>query len=207
MIVMVFDKMLPYLASAAISEQMMRGWGWILLASNVPTAQIQGWLYLRPFLPSEGMQAFAKQVSDYTKLYFNVTTSPELVDLTYSVALHDAVMLYAHAATKVLSEGGSLQDGHAVTAAVRSTTFKGVGNRTVALDENGDRIESYEMINYLLGTDSAMYSVPVGLYIGARQQYQPVGEAILWPPGDVLEPPTDYIAGTDCFGWSVCHSF
>ena len=35
--------------------------------------QILGLLYLRPFLPSEDMQAFAKQVKDYTEAHFVLT--------------------------------------------------------------------------------------------------------------------------------------
>ena len=44
-------------------------------------------------LPSEGMQAFAKHVSDYSKSHFNVTVHPDSVDLAYSAALYDSVMI------------------------------------------------------------------------------------------------------------------
>ena len=56
-------------------------------------------------------------------------------------------MLYAHAATKVLSEGGNLNNGKVLTAAVRSTAIAGIGGNVV-LDERGDRIESYEVTDY-----------------------------------------------------------
>ena len=189
-----FQEDMQTIASIVENEAMSVGWSWISPEERVPFQQIQGWLYLRPFLPSEGMQAFAKQVSDYTKLYFDVTTSPELVDLTYSVALHDAVMLYAHAATKVLSEGGSLQDGHAVTAAVRNTTFKGVGNRTVALDENGDRIEVWELMNYVLTADGRIDGVPVALYNSTLLQYMAYEQEVVWP-GGTTKVPSDYFSG------------
>ena len=96
---------------------------------------------MQQFLPSsEGMKAFARQVSDYTKSHFDLPVHAAGVDLTYSVTLHDAVTLYALAATKVLAVGGDLRDGEAVTAAVRSTSFTGVGGTVVALDSNGDRV-------------------------------------------------------------------
>ena len=103
----------------------------------------QGWLCLRSLLPSEGMQAFAEQVSNFTPSNFGITA--DLVDIPHSVALYNAIWLYARAATKVLSEGGDLTDGKAVTAAVRNTTFEGAGNLAVDLNKNGDRVESYEV--------------------------------------------------------------
>ena len=97
---------------------------------------------------------------------WDIPTNADLVDLTYSVALHDAIMLYAHAATKVLSEGGNLRDGQAVTEAVRSTTFEGVGNRLVALDQHGDRIESYEVMSYVVGAGTGAYKAQTSLNAG-----------------------------------------
>ena len=52
-------------------------------------------------------------------------------------------MLYAYSAARVLSKGDDLRDGEAVTAAVRNTTIEGVGGTAVALNSNGDRIDSY----------------------------------------------------------------
>ena len=117
--------------------------------------------------------------------------SADRVDLTYSIALHDAVMLYAHAATKVLSEGGNLKDGQAVTAAVRSTTFEGVGTSKVALTNNGDRIESYEVMNYVVDSDGAMGSVAVGVFNSTLEEYVASSQVLLWP-GSTLEVPVDF---------------
>ena len=140
-------------ASSADQQGMSRSYAWILMEMlTQATEQMQGWLYVQPFLPSEGMQAFAKQVSDYTKSHFDIAASPDLVDLAYSVALHDAILLYAHAATKVLSEGGDLQNGTAVTEAVRSVSFMGIGSQ-VALTKQGDRNESYEVMNIMVRAD------------------------------------------------------
>ena len=80
--------------------------GWVWVHSNL-AMKISGWLYLRPLLPSDGMQAFAEQVSKYTESHFGITTSADSVDVPYSVALYNSIMLYAHAATRVLSAGGT----------------------------------------------------------------------------------------------------
>ena len=63
------------------------------------------------------------------------------------VPLHDAVMLYARAVKQLLKEGGKSRDGQAVTSALRNTTFEGAAG-LVLLDAHGDRIESYEVMNY-----------------------------------------------------------
>ena len=178
MLVLAYNEFTKTVALRALMEGMSSGWVWITVR-HIMQPRFQGWLYIRPLLPSEGMQAFAEQVSDYTKSSFNISLSADSVDLTYSVALHDAIMLYAHAATKVLSEEGNLHDGKAVANAIRSTTFEGVGGR-VALNQHGDRIESYEVMNYILGVSSKINLVPVGVY--AKQQYTSQEEVGVLPP-------------------------
>ena len=170
--------------------------------------EMAGWLWLRPLLPSDGMQAFAEEVSYYAKSRFNFTVSADSVDLTFSMALHDAIMLYAHAATKVLSEGGDLHDGRAVTAAVRSTTIKGVGGSVVALDQSGDRIESYEVMNVVARADSGMSSVPVGAYNSfssnsTMHQYTAYERAVIWP-GSATAVPADFVLGAPYMQQSPC---
>ena len=103
-------------------------------------------------------------------------------------------MLYAHVATKVLSEGGSVHDGRAVTEAALLTSFVGVGNTTVSLDHHGDRIESYEVMNYVVQPDGGMGSVTVGLYNSSSQQYVAATRAVLWL-GNTTLPPIDYVEG------------
>ena len=130
-ILMAYDEDVQSVASmSALGGLTSRGWAWALMEGLGARAMehTQGWLYIQPVLYSGSMQAFAKQVSDHSKSRFNISTPADSVDLTYSVALYDAIVLYAHAATKVMSEGGDLRDGYAVTAAVRDTTFQGVGN-------------------------------------------------------------------------------
>ena len=197
MILLAWDADTQLIASSATSNSMHIGWAWFVLEES----PIAGWLYVQPLIPSEGMAAFAEKVSGYSKTRFNITLPADSVDLTYSAALHDANMLYAHAATKVLSEGGDLHDGYAVTKALRSTTFEGVGKIVVTLDQNGDRIESYEVINYLLDADGAMVRVPVGMYSSKAKQYRAYDQAVVWP-GGTTEVPTDYVSGAL---WIVDH--
>ena len=149
----------------------------------------QGWLYLQQVFSAARMQAFANQLSKYSHVELNITT--EFNSLTYGAALHDAVMLYAFAATKVLAAGGNLANSTLVTEAMRNTTFQGVAGGMVDLDVNGDPILSYELMNYLGGTDGA---IPVGLYQADLGQYQPYEQAIVWP-GSTTAVPVDFSSG------------
>ena len=194
-------------ALLASREAMVAGWAWLIVEESIGGKELAGWLWFRPFLASGPMQAFAAQVSDYSKSHFNITVSADSVDLVYSAALHDAIMLYAHAATRVMSEGGSLRDGEAVTAAVRSTSFAGVGGTVVALDSNGDRIESYEVMNYIPGEGGVLSSVAVGMLDSMNGQYRAYPRAVLWP-GKMMEVPVDYFSGERLFtGLSSSISF
>ena len=190
-LVLSYDADAQTVASLAHREGMARsGWAWLVCEEKIGVKDMAGWLWFRPFLAGD-MQAFAKQVSDSTKSSFNITVSPDSVDLTYSAKLHDAIMLYAHAATTVLSEGGDLRDVQAVTAAVRKTTFVGMGGNAVALDSKGDLVESYEVMNYMVGRDDVMSSVAVGLFNRTWGEYKAYAHAIVWPGGTV-ETPKDF---------------
>ena len=90
-ILIAFDNDTHTVASGASHERMDSTYAWIVPEERTACLQIQGWLYLRPLLPSHSMQAFAEQVRNYTKSSFNLTVST--VDLTYSVALYDAGLL------------------------------------------------------------------------------------------------------------------
>ena len=197
MILLADDRDIEAVASSAAAEQMTSaGWAWIVVPSvTTATLDMHGWLCLALHLRSEGMEAFARAVADYTKLHFDFTpplcldrngtskfgtscaeslnycdstainwhnpsqtnaqacpvtcsqcpnTKPTASDaalLPYAAALHDAVMLFAHAATQVLNDGGDLHDGHSIMAeAVLRMKFEGVGSM-VGLDSHGDRIE------------------------------------------------------------------
>ena len=183
-------------AMAARGEGMTGpGRAWVIFEERKDLDMLSGWIYFLPLLRFEGMQAFAEQVMNYTQSHFGIVLNSSAdVDLTYSTALFDTVMLYAHAATKVLSEGGELTNGKAVTDAVRSTRFEGIGG-PVALDEQGDRVGSYELMNYVGGEDGGMESVPVGMYdieAGEYKAYE--GKKVVWP-GGTTEVPVDYVSG------------
>ena len=196
-LVLAFDADARTVASLAQREGMTSaGWSW-LLTDDVPTVPgMAGWLWFGPFHATD-MRAFAEQVSDYSKSHFNITVSPDSVDLTYSPPLYDAIMLYVHAATKVMAEGGDLRDGEAVTAAVRNTSFTGVGGTLVALDRNGDRIASFEVMNYVLEVDGVMGSVPVGLFDITEQQYRAYERVVVWP-GNTTKVPASYVPFLEC---------
>ena len=172
------------------------GWAWVQIEKVGPGPQaMRGWLTIVPFLLSIP-EEFAKQVSVYSKSHFNLTVSPDSVDLAFSAALYDAIMLYAHATTKMISKGGNLHDGEAVTAAVRSTTFTGVTGTVVALDSNGDRMDSYEVMNYVLEEGDVMRSVAVGIFDITEGQYEAYERAIVWP-GNSTSVPRDNVPGDD----------
>ena len=175
------------------ASMLSAGWAWLVEADKVAVPDMAGWVWFRPFLASD-MRAFAMQVSDYSKSHFNISVPPNLVDLTYSTALYDAIMLYAHAATKLMSEGSDLHDGQAVAAAVRNTTIEGVGGTAVALDSNGDRVESYEVMNYIVKAGDVMGSVAVGIFDATLKEYKAYKQVVVWP-GNTMEVPADYFSG------------
>ena len=177
----------------AQQEGMTKGYAWLVESEEVAVPDMAGWLSFRPFLGSN-TKAFAKQVSDYSKSHFGITVRADSVDLTYSVALYEAVMLYAHAATRVLSEGGSLRDGAAITEAMHNTTLAGVAGTVVALNSDGDRIESYEVMSYVLKAGDVMSSVAVGMFNSMQGQYKAYKSQVVWP-GNTLEVPVDYFSG------------
>ena len=182
---------------------------------------MQGWLWVKPLLSPEAMQAFAKQVNEYTKSHPTIRLRTEErswslqlqllsedpkssgTQLEYAVALHDAVTLYAHAATKVLSQGGDLRNGTMVAETVRSTTIDGVGDRAVILDENGDRIVSYEVMNYVQGESGETDSVSVGVYSSSSKKYT-VERAVVWPGSDPTVVPVDYHHEVCDFAGLIC---
>ena len=202
-LILSYDTDAESVASTARQEGMTYGWGWLRTWAADVSAAMHGWLCIAQLLPSEGMQAFAEEVSEYSKSHFEVITRPDSIDLAYSAALYNAVMLYAHAAMTVMSEGGDLRDGKAVIAVVRNTTFAGVGGALVALDSNGDRIESYEVMNYVLEEGDVISTVAVGMFNSTKGQYEAYERAVVWP-GNMMEVPVDYFSGRHQYcDWTV----
>ena len=155
-----------------------------------------GWIFFNVALPKQDqLEDFASDVKNLNRIVFNVTTDSKLSAHDEGLlALHDAIMLYAHAVTAMLSQGGDLRDGKEMTAAVRNTTFTGVGGSLVALDSNGDRVESYEVMNYVQGEGDVMISVAVGMFNSTQGHYRAYARQVVWP-GNTLEVPTDYFSG------------
>ena len=195
-------------ASAAHRQEMnSAGWAWILVDRLLGAPrEVMGWMALMPLLPSRDMQAFVKRVSEYSKSHFNFAVSADSVDLTFSTALHDAVMLYAHAATKVLAEGGDLGNGSAVTEAVRSITIQGVGNDPVTLNSQGDRIMSYEVVNYVQGENGGMHSVAIAMYNSSCMKYTVQERQVVWP-GRTTVVPLDYVKEVCDFASSAAYKY
>ena len=74
-----YDAEVHALASTAQHQKMLNtGWAWILPWTDRFTAPLQqlGWLYVRPYLATEHMQAFAEQVSDYSTASYSSTQLP-----------------------------------------------------------------------------------------------------------------------------------
>ena len=152
---------------------------------------MNGWLHLRQLLSVD--DEFVVKTRSYAKKHFNLTFGADNTDalvMEYSAALYNAVILFAHAAQKVLSEKGALQDGKTVTTALRKTQFQGIEGTLVALDANGDRIPSYQVMNYVIGVDHVPGSVPVGVF--STGQYTAYQCVVLWP-GNTTEVPKDYV--------------
>ena len=178
------------LSSARRAGMSGAGWAWIAVEDLGSDEELVGWLTMRPLLLSEGMQAFAEQVSEYTGSHFNLSLGPDSVDLVHGVALHDAVLLYAHAATTMLSHA-DIHDGKAVTAAVRSTVFESAVSGRVALDRNGDRNQSYQVMNYVM-VDGGVSTELVGSFDSNEGRYTANGRAVVWP-GDSDVVPVDQV--------------
>ena len=92
-----FDADTQRVASLAHQASMLSaGWAWLIEAEKVTVPEMDGWLWFRPFLASEELQEFVKQVTDYSKAYFNITVHPDSVNRANSAALYNAIMLYAY---------------------------------------------------------------------------------------------------------------
>ena len=64
----------------------------------------------------------------------------------------------------------------------------------VALDNHGDRIESYEVMQYVVETEVRTGSMLVGVYNSTEQKYMAYEREVLWP-GSATEVPLDKVSG------------
>ena len=185
-------------------QMTMTGWSWVGI-DEVPSAlqsvsisdlakakeALYGYLYIIP--KPVVLTDFEQQVRSYGQRYFNIS-SPGIIS-NYAASLYDAVFLFAHAATRVISEGGDVNDGSAIVEAMTKTSFEGILQRSVELDENGDAIEPYAVMNYVEQEDGKMRGVEVGVY-GSGQLDLRVDE-VRWP-GNASVVPLDGIQQEPC---------
>ena len=187
------------------------GLAWIAvngLASVVSTsdptpelaARLRGWIFAQPFVIRDASySAFLKRVGERTQLDFNKTMTGRSVT-NWAGPLYDAVLLYSHAATAVINAGGSFVNGTLVMEAMRKTTFDGVTG-TVALDKNGDRLESYEFRSVIPNTEKGgahSSSQLLLLYNSASGEYT-MSDSVpqIWP-GATNETPIDLTVPKNC---------
>ena len=70
----------------------------------------------------------------------------------------------------------------------------------MALDSNGDRMDSYEVMNFVLEPASGakvLRSVAVGVFNSTLGQYKAYERIVVWP-GGTTEVPADYAFQGDC---------
>ena len=148
------------------SGMMAAGWAWAGV-DTVPIVQgeakqaLDGWLYF-VLAQNVSLERFHEDVRAYGERYFD--QSPDSISV-YAASLYDAVFLFAHAATRVISEGSDVDDGSAIVEAMTKTSFEGILQRSVELDENGDAIEPYAVMNYVEQGDGNMRGVEVCMHL------------------------------------------
>lgn len=135
---------------------------------------------------SDSYRSFSQQVKDVARTQQNYTFAGKTIS-TFVTAFYDAVLLYAIALNETLYHGGNEMDGRNITRRMWNRTFTGItGN--VTIDENGDRIADYALMDMNPKTGSFE---TVAYYIGANRELEYVkGKTIHWAGGRT-EPPLD----------------
>lgn len=134
---------------------------------------------------------FLEETKDYAERYFNYTMEDSLMNYI-AAGFHDGVLLYAQAINDTLAEGGSHQDGPAVTRHMWNRTFYGVTGY-MRIDQNGDRENDYSLWDMADSSEGSFQIV--SNYNGSIKKIIPVpGREIHWPrnriPSDV--PPCGF---------------
>lgn len=99
----------------------------------------------------EEYQKFSDEVKDVAKRKYNYTFVEDEQISQFVSAFHDAVLLFAHALNKSISESGENAlikplNGTRLTELMWGTTFKGITGE-VSIDENGDRLSDYSLLD------------------------------------------------------------
>ncbi|XP_060582097.1 receptor-type guanylate cyclase gcy-28-like [Ruditapes philippinarum] len=102
-------------------------------------------------------------------------------------AFHDAVVLYALALNETIEAGQPISNGTAVTHRMWDRTFNGITG-TVAIDENGDRLMDYSLLD--MDPHTGQYQV-VANYYGKSKQVEFVPGKQIHFGADNDEPSTD----------------
>ena len=74
-----------------------------------------------------------------------------------SIALYNAILLFAHAATAAMAQLRDIDDMGVLVEELRKVSFSGKGGNPVILDECGDPIQDYEVLSYMVETSGEAY--------------------------------------------------
>ena len=195
------------------------GWAWLLEQNDFTNSppELVGWMYIstyssRLFAGSMDAQvAFQTKVSDINKAQKKWRLDknlPEIkmneADNTYSVALYEAIILYAHAMTTLhaphdgdtgspgLMNHDTAPQGKRLVDIMLNVSYKSLGEN-LRLDESGDRIQSYAVMNY----DDKGGSALIGRYDSIGKVYTPLAETGMVWPGGATDVPVSYVATND----------
>ena len=146
-----------------------------------------GWLFMVPaYSPTLSslpeIEEFQQQVHISTQNFFNRSFSSRddlecLKFDAYAASLFDSVYLLAHAATMVLAAGGRVTNGAMMVKAMHNASFE--GRTFVKLDENGDGVVPYALVNYV-HQHGKMEFVEIGLFAG-QEELSFRRDAVQWP--------------------------
>ena len=204
------DALLTIITLADDRGMMSAGWAWLaenavgVLISNVlPSDEIRmrrvitGFVFFSEFMISgqfekELLEEARHLSSEYLKK--PVATSDAVSP--YTLAMYNAVILYAYAVNKTLSAGGDIRQGDEMVALMKNTSFLGPGG-SVSLNEKGDRVMDVAFYN-IRGFDTVSDSVGqqltvsktslVAHYVSGNSTLLSISNNIVWHGGGIASP-------------------
>ncbi|XP_043600300.1 atrial natriuretic peptide receptor 1-like isoform X2 [Bombus pyrosoma] len=138
---------------------------------------------------------FSREVKSLAQTKYNFTFGNNSVS-TFVTAFYDAVLLYALALKESLPEypDGVNLDGGNLTRRMWGRSFRGITG-DVNIDENGDRIADYSLLN--MNPETSKFEI-VANYYGANKTLQYIaGKRIHWSGGRSEPPPDTPTCGFD----------
>ena len=192
--------LIPIATAANEKGMVAAGWAWLGLDSvgeafnqaqrlqdmQLPAlAQaLNGWIYFVAY--TEASASFYKSVLEATRSYdFPRFVDDAVAEPLYAANLYDAILLYAntlHNNPEAQDDSVRLKD-----QMIAGVAFDGKTGR-VALDEQGDLIQSISVMNSKLGSDGTMVQQAVGLFDGATKEMTPMTQRVTWPGGESVTP-------------------